>query len=100
MGKVIRVTPDVLKKTSNELKSLAASYQNIYVQLLNQARTMGGAWQSSDNLAFVNQIEGFCEDLDKMKGRLDNASQVISRQAANYSQTIAHNIAQIKRLTN
>lgn len=67
---------------------------------MNQARTMGGAWQSQDNLAFVSQIEGFCEDLEKMKARLENVSQVTMRQATNYSETIAYNIAQIKRLTN
>ncbi|MCH4168330.1 MAG: WXG100 family type VII secretion target [Streptococcaceae bacterium] len=100
MGKIIRVTPEVLKKTSNELKSLADSYQNIYTQLMNQARTMGAAWQSQDNLAFVSQIEGFCEDLEKMKASLENVSQITMRQATNYSETIAHNIAQIKRLTN
>lgn len=100
MGKVIRVTPEVLKKTANDLKQLAETYQSIYKQLINQARTMGNAWQSPDNLAFVTQIEGFCEDLDKMKARLENASQTTMRQATNYSETIAHNIAQIKRLTN
>ena len=63
MGKIIRVTPEQLEAASKKLHEYAISYTEIYSRLLQQAETMGEAWQGADNLAYVEQINGFCDNL-------------------------------------
>lgn len=100
MGKRIRVTPEELQKASQKVSSISQSYTDIYTKLLQQARTMGEAWEGDDNLAFVNQINGFCEDLKSMADKLQTASQALDKQSKNYSGTQEGNITQVKRLAN
>lgn len=45
MGKIIRVTPEQLEAASKKLHEYAISYTEIYSRLMQQAETMGEAWQ-------------------------------------------------------
>lgn len=100
MGKVIRVTPEELGKASQKMQSLSETYTEIYTQLLQEASTMGTAWEGEDNLAFVEQINGFCEELQSMASKLSTASQALEKQRANYVARQENNIAQVKKLAN
>ena len=68
MGKVISVASfEDMDKASKRLQSLSEIYTDIYSQLLQEANTMGSAWEGADNLAFVEQINGFTEEHDILK---------------------------------
>jgi WXG100 family type VII secretion target len=100
MGKILRVTPEQLETASKKLAGLSGSYTDIYKQLLQQAGTMGASWEGADNLAFVDQINGFCQDLSDMAQKLQTASDALHRQKTNYATRQENNITQVKKLAN
>ena len=58
------------------------------------------AWEGADNIAFVEQINGFTEELKAMAAKLSAASQMLDRQKANYIARQDSNITQVKKLIN
>ena len=101
MGKVISVASfEEMDKASKNLQSISESYAKIASQLMQEASTMGSAFEGADNLAFVNQITGFTEELDNMAKKLSNASQALAKQCANYRARQDDNITQVKKLAN
>ncbi len=101
MAKQISVSSfEEMAKASKKLLSHAETYTEIYTQLLQEASTMGTAWDGADNLAFVERISGFTDELKAMAARLSAASQIIETQRANYVQRQDDNIAQVNKLTN
>ena len=101
MGKQISVSSfDEMAKASQKLQELSESYTEIYSQLLQEANTMGAAWEGADNLAFVDQINGFTEELKTMAQKLSVASQALDKQRANYVARQDNNITQVKKLVN
>ena len=100
MGKRIRVTPQELETASKKLAELSETYKGIYTQLMQTASTMGEAWEGEDNLAFVDQINGFNGDLKVMADKLLTASQALDQQKANYVATQENNMVQVRKLTN
>jgi len=100
MGKRIRVTPQELETASKKLAELSETYTGIYTQLMQAASTMGDAWDGEDNLAFVDQINGFNQDLKSMADKLVTASQALDKQRTNYATIQDSNTAQVRKLTN
>ncbi len=101
MGKTISVASfEDMAKASQNLQALSESYTEIYTQLMQDANTMGTAWEGADNLAFVEQINGFTEELKAMAAKLSTASQTLEKQRANYVARQDSNIAQVKKLVN
>jgi len=100
MGKRIRVTPQDLETASKKLGELSETYTGIYTQLMQQANTMGEAWEGADNQAFVDQINGFNEDLKSMAQKLQTASEALQVQKTNYVNTQENNMVQVRKLTN
>lgn len=101
MGKSLSVASfEDMAKASQKLQTLSETYTEIYTQLLQEANTMGTAWEGADNLAFVGQINGFTEELKQMAQKLSLASQALDRQRANYVARQEHNITQVKKLVN
>lgn len=100
MSKRIRVTPEELQTASGQLAELSASYTDIYTQLLQQASTMGQAWEGEDNQQFVNQITGFTEELKSMADKLQTASDALKVQSKNYAERQQSNMQSVQQLTN
>jgi len=100
MGKRIRVTPQELDAASKKLAQLSETYTGIYTQLMQAAGTMGEAWEGEDNLAFVDQINGFNDDLKSMANKLQTASQALEQQRTNYVNTQENNTVQVRKLSN
>ena len=94
------VDPPELRKASQKFTQLSGDYTSVYNRLMNTANTMGEAWKSADNLAFVEQITGFCEELKAMTTHLEQAAQALEQQAANYEATRDNNITGVKQLAN
>jgi WXG100 family type VII secretion target len=100
MGKRIRVTPQELESASKKFADMSVNYTDIYTQLMREASTMGEAWEGEDNLAFVDQITGFCEELKNMAAKLETASKALDTQRSNYVNTQENNTVQVRKLTN
>ena len=94
------VDPPELHAAANKLNELSSEYTTVYNALLNAARTMGEAWNSADNLAFVDQINGFCEDLKAMADHLVQSAQAMDLQAKNYETARDNNVTSVKQLAN
>lgn len=100
MGKKILVTPEELDKSAAALRQISGNYIEIYKQLLQQSSTMGEAWSGDDNLTFVSQINGFCEELKAMADKIAAAADGLSKIKANYSARQDSNIAAAQKLAN
>lgn len=94
------VDPVELRKASQKFAQLSEDYHAVYTRLINTASTMGEAWKAADNLAYVDQINGFCDDLKSMTDRLQLSSKVLEQQAANYEKTRDHNVTEVRKLKN
>ena len=101
MGKNIRVTSmDEMERAAKKLQKTAQNYKDISTKLMQQAKTMGAAWDGADNLAFVEQITGFMKELQAMSGRLAQAGRILSAQRANYANRQEANMTAVRRLVN
>ena len=101
MGKTISVSSfDEMAKASQKLQTLSETYTEIYTQLMQEATTMGTVWEGADNLAFVEQITGFTEELKAMAAKLSLASQALEKQKSNYVSQQENNITEVKKLAN
>lgn len=100
MGKSFSIDHEILSNASKTLEDISGNYDRISVELMTKAENMGSAWESSDNLAFVDQIKGFADDLKKMSDRLLDDSKLLEAQSSNYKAHCEDNISQVKRLAN
>lgn len=89
-----------LHSASQKLAEQAEEYSAIYTRLLNTAGTMGEAWKAPDNLAYVDQINGFLQELQDMTSHIKQASQALELQATNYDTTSENNVTSVKKLAN
>ncbi|MCL2082882.1 MAG: WXG100 family type VII secretion target [Oscillospiraceae bacterium] len=94
------VDPPELQKASDKFTQLSGDYSDVYNRLMNTARTMGEAWKAADNLAFVDQITGFCDKLKAMTDHLEQAAQALAQQKKNYEDTRDGNVTGVKTLAN
>jgi WXG100 family type VII secretion target len=94
------VDPPELHKASQKFTQLSEDYTNVYNRLINTASTMGDAWKAADNLSFVEQINGFCDDLKAMTDHLVQAAKALDQQAVNYETTRDNNVSGVKQLAN
>lgn len=96
----VSVDPPELHSASQKINQLAGDYSTVYNRLLNAASTMGEAWKAADNLAFVEQINGFCEELKAMTSHLEQAAAALEQQALNYESTRDNNVTGVRQLAN
>ena len=94
------VDPPELHKAASKFRELSEEYSGVYQRLINTASTMGEAWKAADNLAFVDQINGFCDDLKAMTDHLTQAASALDAQAKNYEDARDNNISGVKTLAN
>ena len=94
------VDPVALHNAAQKFTQLSQEYTTVYTRLMNAAQTMGDAWNSADNLAVVEQINGFVADLKSMATHLDQAAQTLNQQATNYETVRDNNITAVKQLMN
>ena len=96
----LTVDPPELHDAAGRISQLAEEYFSVYTRLLNTASTMGEAWRAADNLAFVDQINGFCNELNAMVMHLRQSSEALTRQAQNYETTRDNNTSSVRTLAN
>lgn len=100
MGRVIVVTPEELEKTASLIESLASDYKSQYDALYNETGALAAKWKGKDNVAFINQIDGFKDDLKSMYQLMNNYVDFLRKTAKAYRATQDEVVAQAKRLSN
>ena len=80
-----------LELVASKIEEQAADYSKLYQQLFTEVE---------DNIAYTTQIEGFREDLNKIKQVLDEYSSFLRQSAKVYKSTQDEVISKAKTLTN
>lgn len=96
----LTVDTEIMQSVADRLSQLSEEYNSLHSSLLNKASTMGEAWKSPDNLAYVEQIQGFLDDFQNMTKHIEQCSQALHQQASNYQTICDENIASVKKLIN
>lgn len=87
MAKQIKVTPKLLETTAGKITSMAADYKTLYNQLYSKTDALASTWQGDDNTAFINQINGFKNDFEKMRSLMLSYADFLKKSAKAYSDT-------------
>lgn len=95
---VFSVDPSALQSASTKLAAASSEYERIYKQLIQTATSLGSAYESEDNKAFVSKIEGCCAALQGMANELMNNSARLAKIAQNYTDTMEHNVSEASKL--
>lgn len=100
MARTIQVTPEQLDSTAARIDGLAADYKTQYDQLYSETNAMASTWNGKDNVAFVNQIEGFKDDFEKMHTLMLNYADFLRKSAKAYRDTQDTVVAEARKLVN
>lgn len=100
MARTIQVTPEQLESTASRIESLAADYKTQYDQLYSETNAMASTWNGKDNVAFVNQIDGFKDDFEKMHALMLNYVDFLRKSAKAYRDTQDTVVNEAKKLVN
>lgn len=100
MARTIHVTPEQLESTASRIESMAADYKTQYDQLYSETNAMASTWNGKDNVAFVNQIDGFKDDFEKMHALMLNYVDFLRKSAKAYRDTQETIVSEAKKLVN
>ena len=100
MAKTIEVTPDLLDSAAGKIDSLAADYQSQYNNLYSETSAMASTWSGKDNVAYINQIEGYKDDFKAMHKLMLDYSDFLKKSAKSYRDTQNTVVAEAKKLVN
>lgn len=100
MARVIKVTPEQLERTATAISGLADEYKNLYDQFYSETNAMADKWKGDDNLAFINQIDGFKDDFKLMHTEMMKYVDFLQKSAKAYRDTQENVVSQAKNLIN
>ena len=100
MARTIQVTPEQLESTAGRIESLAADYKAQYDQLYSETNAMASTWSGKDNVAFVQQIDGFKDDFAKMHTLMLNYADFLKKSAKAYRDTQDTVVSEARKLVN
>lgn len=100
MARTIQVTPEQLESTASRIESLAADYKTQYDQLYSETNAMATTWSGKDNVAFINQIDGFKDDFAKMHALMLSYADFLRTSAKAYRETQDNIVTEARRLVN
>ncbi len=100
MAKTILVTPEQLETAAGKIESLATEYKTQYNQLYSETAAMRSTWDGKDNVAFIEQIDGFKDDLEKMYNHMNEYAAFLRKSAKAYRDTQDAVVAEARKLKN
>ena len=100
MARTIQVTPEQMETTAGRIESLAADYKAQYDQLYSETNAMASTWSGKDNVAFVQQIDGFKDDFAKMHTLMLNYADFLRKSAKAYRDTQDTVVSEARKLVN
>ena len=100
MARKIRVTPEQLETTAGKIEGLAADYKQQYDRLYSETNAMATSWSGKDNVAFINRIDGFKDDFEKMHSLMLNYADFLRKSAKAYRDTQDTIVSEAGKLIN
>lgn len=100
MARTIQVTPEQLTSAAGRIEGLAADYKTQYDALYRETNAMASTWQGKDNVAFVEQIEGFKADFEDMHGLMLKYAEFLRASAKAYTTTQDTVTTEARKLVN
>lgn len=88
MGVKIIVDTQNLLTASDAMIEKADEYKRISDSLLDEINYMGMSWGGLDNLAFVNQVNGFKDDFDQLHKILMQYADILQIVDREYQKTL------------
>ena len=84
----ISVDTQEVRTVAGQVDEIAANYESTYNNLLNNVSTFTSTdWTGDDADAFRNKVEGFRDDLERMKGLMNEYASALRMFAQNYEDT-------------
>lgn len=96
----INVDPAQLEQSAAQMEEQCSNYEKTYRQVYQSVDAMQTGWQGSDNLAYVNQIQGFQSDFQQMMTLMHQYVEFLRQSAKAYRSTQEDRIAKARSLTN
>lgn len=100
MAQTIMVTPEMLESTASSIEGLANEYKAQYTELYSTTGSLASTWVGADNEAFINQIDGFRDDLERMFNLMNRYAEYLRATAKAYRETQENIVRQAKSLSN
>ncbi len=100
MARIIEVTPEQLRTTATAIEGLANDYKAQYDNLYKETNAMASTWSGKDNVAYINQINGFKDDLQKMYDLMNKYAEFLRTSAKAYEDTQSAVVANAGKLAN
>lgn len=101
MAATILVTPEELEGAAKKMEELAGEYEAKYTELYGEVEKMSQtSWTGNDSAAYVQQIDGFREDFEKMKKLMDSYALFLRNSAKAYRETQQSIAEAAKKLQN
>jgi WXG100 family type VII secretion target len=100
MARNIQVTPEQLETTAGRIESMATEYKTQYQKLYSETDAMASTWSGKDNVAFVQQIAGFKDDLEKMFTLMNQYADFLRKSAKTYRETQEAVTSEARKLVN
>lgn len=100
MARNIQVTPEQLETTAGKIESMATEYKTQYQKLYSETDAMASTWSGKDNVAFVQQIAGFKDDLEKMHTLMNQYADFLRKSAKTYRDTQDAVTSEARKLVN
>lgn len=84
----IKVDTAEVRRIAGEVDEVATDYESSYVNLLNNVSTFTSSdWKGDDANQFREKVEGFRDDLNKMKTLMNEYATALRQFATNYEET-------------
>lgn len=100
MARIIEVTPEYLRNAATAIEELANQYKSQYEAFYGETNAMASAWQGRDNMAFINQIDGFKDDFTKMYTLMNQYADFLRTTAKSYDAAQESITQKAKKLAN
>ena len=100
MARTIQVTPEQLESAATKILDLAGDYQELYNQFYSKTGSMAQSWEGKENLAFIDQINGFKDDFNKMYTLMTQYAEFLQKSAKAYRDTQDAVTADARKLVN
>lgn len=97
---VIVVEPQKLDNAAGKIETLANDYKALYNKLYGKTDELATSWSGKDNVAFVEQIAGFRDDLDGMYRLMMNYVDFLRQSAKAYRETQDAVVSEARKLVN
>lgn len=87
MENIIKVTPDVLINTSNELSTQGSQINALTTQMMELVNALPSSWTGDAGNAYVSRFSGLSDDIERITNMINEHVEDLNTMAQNYITT-------------